>query len=143
MNKKRITGFTLIELMIVVAVVGILAAIAYPSYTEYVRKARRSDGKSGVLDISQLMEKYFTENTFYSGLVLSAAQQVSPEKHYTIAFDSAPGGAGICAATATTSPSAAAYRLCATPVGAQASDSCGILSVDSKGVKAPTTSGCW
>lgn len=142
MNKKRIAGFTLIELMIVVAVVGILAAIAYPSYTEYVRKARRSDGKSAALDISQVMEKYFTENTSYSGLTLTTGQQASPEGHYTIAFDADPAGVA-CAATATTSPSAAAYRICATPAGVQASDSCGILSVDSRGVKVPTTDGCW
>ena len=63
-NRKR--GFTLIELMIVVAVVGILAAIAYPSYTDSVRKARRTDAKSALTEAAQKLEIFYARNSSYS-----------------------------------------------------------------------------
>ena len=53
-------GFTLIELMIVVAVVSILSAIAYPSYAEYVRRGHRSDAKAGLLQAQQWLERAAT-----------------------------------------------------------------------------------
>lgn len=142
MKTKYQHGFTLVELMVVVVVVAILAAIAYPSYIDSVRRARRSDGKSALLSAAQTMERYFTENMTYSGWALGAAV-TSPERYYTIAFDSAPTSTTICGTSATTSPSATAYRLCASPVGAQASDSCGTLSLSNTGIKTPSTGACW
>lgn len=62
---KRVSGFTLIELMIVVAIVGILAAIAYPAYQNYVREARRATAQTVILEIQLAAEKYRANNTTY------------------------------------------------------------------------------
>lgn len=78
-------GFTLIELMIVVAIVAILAAIAYPSYRDSVLKGRRAEGRTAVLDLLQQEERFFTQSNSYmsfgagvtgaNGSVLNAAGQ--------------------------------------------------------------------
>ena len=64
-------GFTLIELMVVVAVIGILAAIAYPAYTDSVAKGKRGEARAAVTDLLQQQERYFTQmntyETFSSG----------------------------------------------------------------------------
>ena len=58
--QKAQLGFTLIELMIVVAIVGILSAVAYPSYTEYVRRGHRADARAGLLQAQQWLERAAT-----------------------------------------------------------------------------------
>lgn len=63
--KPAQTGFTLIEVMIVVVVIGILAAIAYPNYTDYVQRANRSEGQALLADVSARQERYFAQNNAY------------------------------------------------------------------------------
>ena len=58
-------GFTLIELMIVVAVVGILASIAYPSFAEQIKRGTRTEGKSALMRSSQTLERFFTARGRY------------------------------------------------------------------------------
>ncbi|MFU8926219.1 type IV pilin protein [Acinetobacter puyangensis] len=60
-------GFTLIELMIVVAIIAILAAIAYPSYTEYRVRINRTDVQKEMLNIAQQMSAYKVTNGTYAG----------------------------------------------------------------------------
>lgn len=63
---KRVqVGFTLIEIMIVVAIIGILAAIAYPSYDEYVKRGNRTEGQALLSDASARQERYFAQNNAY------------------------------------------------------------------------------
>ena len=64
--KKHSTGFTLIEVMIVVALVAILAAIAYPSYQSQLLDARRADGQEFLLQTMSLQERFYTENNTYT-----------------------------------------------------------------------------
>ena len=66
MNIKKNAGFTLVELMIVVAIIGIIAAFAYPAYQDQVRKAKRTDGQSKLLDAMARQERWYTENNTYT-----------------------------------------------------------------------------
>ena len=58
-------GFTLIELMIVVAIVAILAAIAYPSYQDSILKGRRAEARTAMLELMQQQERYMTQRGTY------------------------------------------------------------------------------
>lgn len=64
---KSCCGFTLIELMFVVAIIGIVAAIAYPNYQGYVEKARRGDAQGVLMQFASAMERYYTQNNTYAG----------------------------------------------------------------------------
>lgn len=63
---KKVKGFTLIELMIVVIIIGILAGIAYPSYSQYVQRGYRTEGKSALLDLAAKQERYYMQNYKYA-----------------------------------------------------------------------------
>lgn len=140
-------GFTLIELMIVVAIVSILVTIAYPSYRDYTTRGRRSDAKMALLDLSTRMERYYSQQNSYLGATVGTgaatdvrATNTSPEGWYRLTI------------TALTPSS---YTLTATPLGAQATDDkrCQTLTYNNLGLKgvaagptgAPTDTAaqCW
>jgi type IV pilus assembly protein PilE len=68
----RTGGFTLVELMIVVAIVGILGALAYPSYAGYVTRTRRTEGMAALIDAMQRQERYHVQHNTY--VAFSAAE---------------------------------------------------------------------
>jgi len=63
---RRMSGFTLIELMITVAIIAILTAIAYPSYVDHVRRATRSQGQQYLMDLAQRQEQVFLDQRAYA-----------------------------------------------------------------------------
>ena len=67
MKNKKVGGFTLIELMIVVAIIGLLAAVAYPSYTSSVLKGRRAQARAALAELLQQQERYMTQRNCYLG----------------------------------------------------------------------------
>lgn len=83
LSHKRIAGFTLVELMIVVAIVGILAGIAYPSYIDSVRKGKRAEGRAAVTSLLQQQERYFTQNNTYAEFTMGNAPTALALKDYS------------------------------------------------------------
>jgi type IV pilus assembly protein PilE len=63
--KKRYKGFTLVEILIVVAIIGVLAAIAFPSYAEYIKRGKRAECRASMLQAAQQMEKFYSNNNEY------------------------------------------------------------------------------
>jgi type IV pilus assembly protein PilE len=73
MKRHAHQGFTLLELMIVVAVVGILASIAYPSYINSILKGRRAEGRAALTDLLQQQERYLTQKNCYLGFTTDSS----------------------------------------------------------------------
>lgn len=86
MKKQLQKGFTLIELMIVVAVIGILSAIAYPSYQNYIRKSRRAHAHAMLQAAQVAEEKWRVSNTTYTATVanLTGVSATSEGGYYTL-----------------------------------------------------------
>lgn len=120
---RKQTGFTLIELMVVVAIVGILAAVVYPTYLESVNKSRRADAKAIMATMAQQLERCFTQENSYKDCSVTN----SSEKHHKITV---------------TEQKVDAYTLTAVP---QYTDSrCGTLSIDNTGaLTSKDNDYCW
>ncbi len=139
------SGFTLVELMIVVVIIGVLAAIAYPAYTENVRKARRADAQAALVGLAAAMERHMVNNGgSYFGSTAANAQNVAP----TIYPGQVPteGGRATYNLRITT-VTATDYSLSAIPVNAQLQDACGTLTLNANGQQGRSGSApmedCW
>lgn len=129
-TNNRNGGFTLIELMIVITIAAILMAVGYPAYKQYITKARRTDAGANLLELSQYMERFFTENGRYDqdtgGTAVSLPYSKSPKEGTATFYN-----------ISLSSVSSTAFTLQAAPTGDQAASDtdCGTLSINSTGVK--------
>jgi len=99
-------GFTLVELMIVLAAVAILATIAIPMFQDSVRKSRRADAMAGLMRLQQVQERVRGQQPSYAAAVASMPgppAATSPERHYDLAVDAANASSYTMTATASAS----------------------------------------
>ena len=141
--KRNPRGFTMIELMIVVAVMALIVMIGYPSYEAFVTRTRRAEGKRELLALATAQERYFTNCNAYAaaldgsqanctGLGGGAATRRSENGYYVVSL--AGGGTS--------------YTLTATAQGPQARDAvCGNFTLTDTGAKTVSGTGtvedCW
>jgi type IV pilus assembly protein PilE len=127
--KKR--GYTLIEIMIVIAIVAILVALALPGYGHFVRKARRADAQTDILHFVGVAQRDFTEENSY---VNSKSLKPTDGDFYVFSF---PDG----------DPTQSAYKIQAAPKSgtSQVDDACGTMMITETGLKTKTGSDshCW
>ena len=137
--KRHQQGFTIIEIMIVVAIIGVITAIAIPSYSEYVARGHRADARAGLLQAQQWLERASTATGTYP-LTLPAELTLAADttKRYTIGFQAGNTNS--------------AFTLVATRRmgGPQASDRCGDFTLTNTGTRdainlasGTTAAECW
>ena len=135
MNKKT-RGFTLIELMIVLAILSIIVAVGYPSYMEHVKKSRRAEGMGHLLELADRMERAYSDQGFYppAGTVSNVYVATTDGGFYTLSIVSANN---------------VAYTVSAAPtsLGRQNDDKCKTFTLTSLGQKSISgsvpNSQCW
>lgn len=138
MNTLKVAqkGFTLIELMIVVAIIGILAAVALPNYTEYVKRGKAAEATSTLANLRIKMEQCFQDNRAYDNAACTA-------------LCATPAGAQYFTYACNPVSTATAYKLVATGVTAKGMPSASfIFSIDQNNAKTSTFDGtagatCW
>jgi type IV pilus assembly protein PilE len=131
-SKRR--GFTLIELMIVVAVIAVLAAIAIPSYRQYVQRGDRAAAMAALLQNANWMQQQYTINSSYPIAGTALYVPTSPLSGAAKYNMSISAGAGTT------------YTLSATPAGT--ADKCGTFTLDNTGLRnvtgaTATSADCW
>ena len=146
MKRSPIHGFTLIELMIVVAIVALLASIAYPSYKDSVLKGRRAEARTALSELMQQQERYMTQaNAYLAFTNVGGATAPANVPFKTFSGDTPAKAAYYLSSSACPSSSIAeCVMVAAEPV--MADPDAGTLQILSTGTKTCTgskSSACW
>ena len=141
-SNKFIPGFTLIELMIVIAIIAILAAVAYPSYQQHLQKTRRSDALDHLQFAAHMQERFLTLNNTYATTAVALGISATSKKGYYSLSTAAPTTTTF---TLTVTPSAGSTQLKDTNCQQFTFSSQGLRTANdaSDGSGTVTTAVCW
>lgn len=137
--KRPISGFTLIEVMIVVAIVGILAAVAYPSYQDYLKKARRSDAQQLMMEIQSKEQQYLLDRRLYTSALNDTGLNLSKDGWSFTSATVMTNSYYNLSVTVDNAVAPPTFSMTATAIGTQVSD--GNLTLTNTGTKTRMVSG--
>jgi type IV pilus assembly protein PilE len=144
-------GFTLVEIMVVLAIVMTLAAIAMPSYTENIKQSKRAEAKAQLLEAAQFMQRFYSQNDSYAQTRAGVAVAV-PDALARVPRTAAAGSQNYTISFATPGPTTATFTLQAAPRvgGSMAGDKCGTYTLTQAGQRGvsgnaagTTADSCW
>lgn len=135
---NRTSGFSLIELLIVIVIIGVLFGLSLPAYQDYVLRSHRADAHASLIDIAARQERFVAQNNTYTTEIsattgLGLGRTTSSEGFYGMTVAACGGGT-----------IATCYLITATATGGQVNDTdCTTITYDSAGVKSGATADCW
>ena len=144
-------GFTLVEIMVVLAIVMTIAAIAMPSYTENINRSKRAEAKAQLLEAAQYMQRFYSQNDSYAQNRAGKAVAI-PDALARVPRSAASGSQNYTIGFATPAPTVATFTLQAAPRagGSMASDKCGTFTLTQAGQRGlagnaagTTADSCW
>jgi len=138
-NIKKMSGFTLIEIMVTVVILALIVAIALPNYDESVKRSRRVDVRGLLMENVHFMERVFTENNRYdmNGGAATVLPILTSPKKGTVQYNISIKAVGV-----------SSYTLQAIPAGGMAGDKCGTYTINQINQQAnvgnsASTDECW
>lgn len=125
-------GFTLIEVVVVMAIAAILVAVAVPNYSEFVMRSHRSAVQSFISDVASRQSQFFLDRRSYAATTaaLNVAAPADVAARYNVAIAVVAGPP-------------AGFQVTATPIGNQATDRCGPMTIDQAGNRTAAALRCW